>query len=133
MKRTVYLCSLAFLVTTVAILGVSRPALAYSDSEEAWGEHCYAKVSGTYPRFLWPYYRVCHEASIFECLSGRCEFIGWDRYGHVIYDVFFILGNGGPTYIQWCAPYNNIVWYAETRVWACGEYTVVAIGPPGIR
>lgn len=133
MKRTVYLCSLALIISAVAFTGFSRPVLAYSDSDEARGEHCYAKVYGTYSRPLWPYYRVCHEAGIFECLSGGCEFIGWDRYNNVIYDVFFILGDGHPTSIQWCAPYYNIIWYAETRVWACGEYIVAAIGPPGIR
>jgi hypothetical protein len=149
MKRTVALLGLAFLVSMVAFLSCVGQAMAPLlppgwDEDDVWSEpngYAHAYVGGSYNRnapYPWKYYRVHHEADIFECLRGRYHFFGNDKDNNPVYSYYGVI-QGGATHAESDPPYYNTIVFADTETWApyysppspSMEYAHACIGPPG--
>jgi hypothetical protein len=149
MKRTVALLGLAFLVSIVAFLSFVGPVRAPLlppglDEDDVWSEpngYASAYVRGTYNRngpYPWKYYRIHHEADIFECLRGRYQFFGKDISNNLVYSYYGVIQNGA-TYVESDPPYYNTIVFANTETWApyyyppspYMEYAHACIGLPG--
>lgn len=138
MKRTLYLYGLALLISLIAFLGFVGTVKASSpnmDEDEEWGQYTYACVRGFWTRIGLEYWKVEHEAGIFECLKGSCRFKGWDKAGNLLYNKFYWLGPQmrAPMFIEYNPPYYWVIWRATTETTMWVEQSIALIGPPGAR
>ncbi|MEM4733679.1 MAG: hypothetical protein QXD70_04035 [Candidatus Bathyarchaeia archaeon] len=142
MKRTVYLLGTALVISIIVFLSSVKPVRAYMDEDDVWSEpngYAHAYVRGSWYRFGYPYYAVHHEADIFETLKGRAHFIGWDKNGNVLYNVWRYFS--GTLHEEYAPPYYNVIQAAMTETWApysyppspYQEYAAAIIEPPGAR
>jgi hypothetical protein len=145
MKRTVYLCGIAFLVSAIVFLGLASSVKAPiypppPDESDVWSEpngYAHAYVIGSWYRVGYPYYTVHHEADIFECLKGRYHFIGYGK-GVTLYSVWGVMQNG-VMHAEYDPGLYYQIWGADTETWApyssppnpYMEYAHALIGPPG--
>jgi len=109
-----------FLVSMIALSAFVSAVKAYVDENDVWSEpngYAHAYVKGSWTRFGLPYYKVHHEADIFECLKGRYHFKGWDKNGNVLYDIWGVMENG-VMHVEYDPPFYYKVWGALTEVWA---------------
>lgn len=131
MKRTVLLCEIAFLISTVAFIGLIGSAKALNmDEDDQWNGYAHAYVRGSWLRLGYPYYRVYHEAdNTSPSTWGTYEFYDYGKYGNILYQETGSIGPGG--HKETSPPLYYQIWAAET-ITIVSPYTAHAvIGPPG--
>lgn len=130
MKRELYLCGLAFVISLVAYASFVSPVLAYMDEDERWDGYAYALVRGSWRRIGYPYYSVYHKGCVSSGKTGWTNFIGWGQYGVLYNNIYPLDGNCKDE----TPPFYNQVWAAGTYTFCHqGGYAVAFIGPPGAQ